>query len=92
MAKKAAELAAGTLDPDCACMVDLFPEELLLSTDAALDVFEAELLTLAEGDDARVFAGVRAGNGDGDVGYLSVGRTLPPFRTIRSDGFPGHGL
>ncbi|MGW3267428.1 hypothetical protein [Streptomyces sp. NPDC001056] len=58
IAEEAAELAAGTLDPDCACMVDLFPEELLLETDAVLDVFEADLPTLAEGDDARIFAAV----------------------------------
>ncbi|MER5377775.1 hypothetical protein [Streptomyces sp. NPDC002553] len=58
IAEEAAELAAGTLDPDCACMVELFPEELLLETDAVLDVFEAELPTLAEGDDARIFAAV----------------------------------
>jgi hypothetical protein len=42
IAEEAAELAAGTLDPDCACMVELFPEGLLLETDAVLDVFEAE--------------------------------------------------
>lgn len=58
MAKEAAELAAGILDPGCACMVELFPEELLLETDAVLDVFEAELPTLTEGDDARIFAAV----------------------------------
>jgi hypothetical protein len=58
IAEEAAELVAGTLDPDCACMVELFPEELLLETDAVLDVFEAELPTLAEGDDARIFAAV----------------------------------
>ncbi|MBQ1092217.1 hypothetical protein [Streptomyces sp. B93] len=58
IAREAAELAAGTLDPDCACMVELFPEALLLETDAVLDVFEAELPTLAEGDDARIFAAV----------------------------------
>ncbi|MGW3724997.1 hypothetical protein [Streptomyces sp. NPDC000851] len=58
IAEEAAELAAGTLNLDCACMIELFPEELLLETDAVLDVFEAELPTLAEGDDARVFAAV----------------------------------
>ncbi|KOG64086.1 hypothetical protein ADK77_21925 [Streptomyces antibioticus] len=56
IAEEAAELAAGTLDPDCACMVDLFPDELLSATDAVMDAFEAELLTLADGDDERVFA------------------------------------
>lgn len=58
IAEEAADLAAGILDPDCACMVELFPKELLLETDAVLDVFEAELPTLAEGDDARIFAAV----------------------------------
>ncbi|MEU5707833.1 hypothetical protein [Streptomyces flaveolus] len=37
-------------------MVDLFPDELLSATDAVMDAFEAELLTLADGDDERVFA------------------------------------
>ncbi|MFI6022108.1 hypothetical protein ACIBCP_31290 [Streptomyces sp. NPDC051287] len=58
IAKEAAELAAGTLDPDCACMVELFPEELLLETDAVLDLFEAELPMLTEGDDPRIYAAV----------------------------------
>ncbi|OKK07227.1 hypothetical protein [Streptomyces sp. CB02400] len=56
IAEEAAELAAGTLDPDCACMVDLFPDALLSATDAVLDAFEAELPTLAVGDDEQVFA------------------------------------
>lgn len=58
IAREAAELAAGTLDPDCACMVDLFPDELLSATDAVLDAFEAELPTLTEGDNEQVFAAV----------------------------------
>ncbi|MEV0039850.1 hypothetical protein [Streptomyces sp. NPDC050804] len=56
MAEEAAELAAGTLDPGCAGMAELFPDELLSATDAVLDTFEAELPTLAEADDAQVFA------------------------------------
>ncbi|WP_307538414.1 hypothetical protein [Streptomyces sp. V3I8] len=56
VAEEAAELAAGILDPDRACMVELFPEELLSQTDAVLDVFEAELSAFAEEGDARVFA------------------------------------
>ncbi|WSA76589.1 hypothetical protein OG930_13840 [Streptomyces sp. NBC_01799] len=36
MAKEAAELAAGTLDPDCARMVDLFPDGLLSAADTVL--------------------------------------------------------
>lgn len=58
IAREAAELAAGTLDPACACMVELFPEELLLETDSVLDMFEAELPGLAEGDDTRIFTAV----------------------------------
>ncbi|OQD51704.1 hypothetical protein BM536_038625 [Streptomyces phaeoluteigriseus] len=58
IAKEAAELSAGTLDPDCACMVELFPGELLVEIDAVLDVFDAEVPTLAEGDDTQIFAAV----------------------------------
>ncbi|MEU2550809.1 hypothetical protein ABZ589_03735 [Streptomyces sp. NPDC013313] len=56
IAEEAEELAAGTLDPECACMAALFPGELLTVTDAVLDTFEAELLGLANLDDAHVFA------------------------------------
>ncbi|MFJ8488651.1 hypothetical protein ACIRBZ_09775 [Streptomyces sp. NPDC094038] len=55
IAKEAEELAAGTLDPECACMAGLFPEELLTSTDAVLDTFESELPRLGEADDAQIF-------------------------------------
>ncbi|MGW1715409.1 hypothetical protein [Streptomyces sp. NPDC002156] len=58
IAQEAAELAAGTLDPGCACMGELFPDGLLLETDAALDTFEAELPTLAQGHDAQIFTTV----------------------------------
>ncbi|MFF5405457.1 hypothetical protein ACFY8K_20835 [Streptomyces misionensis] len=58
VAEEAAELAAGTLETECAYMAELFPEGLLLTTDAVLRAFEAELTTLAEGDDARVLAAV----------------------------------
>jgi hypothetical protein len=44
------------LDPDCTYMVDLDPDELLSATNAVLDAFEAELPTLAGGDDKQVFA------------------------------------
>jgi hypothetical protein len=37
-------------------MVDLDPDELLSATNAVLDAFEAELPTLAGGDDKQVFA------------------------------------
>jgi len=56
IAEEAEELAAGTLDPDCTCMAGLFPDELLVATDAVLDAFETELPALAEADDAQVFA------------------------------------
>ncbi|MFI2377158.1 hypothetical protein ACH5AO_19085 [Streptomyces sp. NPDC018964] len=58
IAAEAAELAVGSLDPGCACMVDLYPDELLSATDAVLDAFEAELATLDAGDNAEVFAAV----------------------------------
>ncbi|MFE1299871.1 hypothetical protein ACFW6K_20665 [Streptomyces sp. NPDC058733] len=58
VAAEAGELAAGTLDPDCACMVDLYPDELLSATDAVLNAFETELATLDERDDEQVFAAV----------------------------------
>lgn len=54
IAEEAEELAAGALDPDCACMAGLFPEGLLVATDAVLDTFEAELPPLAEADDAQI--------------------------------------
>ncbi|MFE5143538.1 hypothetical protein ACFRDV_38850 [Streptomyces fagopyri] len=55
IAREAEELAAGTLDPECACMAGLFPEELLTSTDAVLEIFESELPGLGEADDAQIF-------------------------------------
>ncbi|AZP19223.1 hypothetical protein EJC51_26035 [Streptomyces aquilus] len=56
IAEEAEELAAGTLDPECACMAALYPEELLATTDAALDAFEHELPGLGEASDEQVFA------------------------------------
>jgi hypothetical protein len=56
VAEEAEKLATGTLDPDCACMARLFPEELLASTDAVLDTFEAELPGLGEASDEQAFA------------------------------------
>ncbi|MGW5434345.1 hypothetical protein ACWET9_45680 [Streptomyces sp. NPDC004059] len=55
IAEEAEELAAGTLDPECACMAGLLPEELLTATDAVLDVFETELPGLVDASDERVF-------------------------------------
>nr|QIY67478.1 hypothetical protein HEP85_21870 [Streptomyces sp. RPA4-2] len=54
IAKEAEELAAGTLDPECACMAGPSPEELLTSTDAVLDTFKSELPGLGEADDAQI--------------------------------------
>jgi hypothetical protein len=54
IAEEAEELAAGALDPDCACMAGLFPEGLLVATDAVLDAYEAELPRLVEADDAQI--------------------------------------
>ncbi|MEU5095883.1 hypothetical protein [Streptomyces sp. NPDC020996] len=56
IAEEAEELAAGTLDPECACMAALFPEELLTATDVVLDTFEGELPGLGEAPDEQVFA------------------------------------
>ncbi|MFE6523898.1 hypothetical protein [Streptomyces sp. NPDC057794] len=55
-AEEAEELAAGTLDPECACMSVLFPEELLVATDVVLDAFEGELPELGEAPDEQVLA------------------------------------
>jgi hypothetical protein len=56
IAEEAEELAAGILDPECACMAGLFPEELLMATDEVLDAFEGELPGLGEASDEGVFA------------------------------------
>ncbi|WP_328360393.1 hypothetical protein OG800_24545 [Streptomyces sp. NBC_00445] len=56
IAEEAEELSAGTLDPECACMASLFPEELLTTTDSVLDGFEGELPGLGEAPDEQVFA------------------------------------
>ncbi|RAJ82795.1 hypothetical protein K377_03845 [Streptomyces sp. PsTaAH-137] len=51
-------MAAGTLDPECACMAELFPESLLTATDSVLDAFEAELASLRGAPDEPVLAAV----------------------------------
>ncbi|MFJ4035318.1 hypothetical protein [Streptomyces griseoluteus] len=56
IAEEAAEIAAGTLDPECACMAGLFPEELLTATDAVLDTFDDQLAGLDDAGDEQVFA------------------------------------
>ncbi|MBL3671653.1 hypothetical protein JL475_38535 [Streptomyces sp. M2CJ-2] len=56
IAEEAADLAAGTLDPECACTAGLFPEELLTATDTVFDTFEEELARLGDAGDEQVFA------------------------------------
>ncbi|MCL6668421.1 MULTISPECIES: hypothetical protein [Streptomyces] len=60
IAEEAAELAAGILDPECACMAGLFPEELLTATDAVLCSFEGQLAGLGDASDEQVFAAVES--------------------------------
>jgi hypothetical protein len=59
VAEDAAELAAGTLDPDCGFAADLWPESLITSTDAALDQFEQVLPSLAAATDDAIFDAIR---------------------------------
>ncbi|MEU8619678.1 hypothetical protein [Streptomyces sp. NPDC048623] len=56
IAREAEQLATGTLDPGCACMADLYPEELLTATDTVLDSFDAEVAELDSTEDVQVFA------------------------------------
>ncbi|GGW55078.1 hypothetical protein [Streptomyces xantholiticus] len=58
IAEEERELAAGSLDPECACMAVLFPEALLMATDEVLDAFEQALPGISEVADERVFAAV----------------------------------
>ncbi|MFB6632802.1 hypothetical protein ACFCWY_23190 [Streptomyces sp. NPDC056362] len=58
IAREAAQLAAGTLDPGCACMADLYPDDLLTATDAVLDSFDDEVAELDSAEDVQVFAAV----------------------------------
>jgi hypothetical protein len=53
------EIAAGTLDPEEGSMAELFPESLLLSTDAVLATFEADAAQLSAPSDEQVFTVVR---------------------------------
>ncbi|MFD8615383.1 hypothetical protein ACFV09_41965 [Streptomyces sp. NPDC059631] len=55
MAEEARELAAGTLDPECAGMAELYPESLLRATDEALQAFERDLGALGEPSDDQAF-------------------------------------
>ncbi|MGW4386524.1 hypothetical protein [Streptomyces sp. NPDC004685] len=53
---EAEELAAGTLDPECACMAGPFSEALLMATDEVLETFEGELSGLDEASDEKIFS------------------------------------
>lgn len=53
------EVAAGTLDPACAYMAQLFPESLLKATDTALQSFEAEVGALGAPTDEQVFQSIK---------------------------------
>ncbi|MER5961185.1 hypothetical protein [Streptomyces sp. NPDC002057] len=58
IAREAEQLAAGTLDPGCDCMADLYPDELLVATDTVLDSFDEEVAGLDGAEDVQVFAAV----------------------------------
>lgn len=58
MADTAREVAAGTLPPECPGAADLYPESLLRTTDAALEVFEVEVRALRELSEEAVFGAV----------------------------------
>jgi hypothetical protein len=54
------EIAAGILDPEEACMAELFPESLLTRTDEVLAAFEAEVAALNDRpSDEQVLTTVR---------------------------------
>ncbi|MFE2012515.1 hypothetical protein [Streptomyces sp. NPDC059491] len=58
IAREAEQLAVGALDPGCACMVDLYPDDLLTATDTVLDSFDEEVAELDGAEDVQVFAAV----------------------------------
>ncbi|MER5913049.1 hypothetical protein ABT124_21740 [Streptomyces sp. NPDC001982] len=60
MAETAREVAAGTLDSECAGGAELYPESLLQATDAALEAFEEEVRALREPSDEAVFRTVES--------------------------------
>lgn len=84
MAETACEVAAGTLAPECAGVVDLYPESLLRATDTALEAFEDEVRALREPPEDAVFGAVErvvltlnAIDGDGEhggAGFCTVER------------------
>jgi hypothetical protein len=57
--EQAAEVARGVLSPDQAFALTLWPESLLVNTDAALATFEDELHELASASDHQVLDVVR---------------------------------
>lgn len=58
MAQEARELAAGTLDPECAGIAESLPESLLKATDDALQAFEEDVRALREPSDEEVFGAI----------------------------------
>jgi len=58
-AEEAREPAAGTSDPECAGMAQLYPESLLRAPDEALQAFERDLSTPAEPSDDQVLDSVK---------------------------------
>lgn len=54
MAQEAREVAAGTLDPECAYMADSYSESFLSDTDAVLAGFERDVSALTEPSDEQV--------------------------------------
>ncbi|MFE0452439.1 hypothetical protein ACFW2D_14300 [Streptomyces sp. NPDC058914] len=59
MAEEARALEAGTLDPECAGMVELYPESLLQATEQALQAFEEDVSALTAPSDAEVFDSIK---------------------------------
>ncbi|MFD8571292.1 hypothetical protein [Streptomyces sp. NPDC057694] len=49
------ELAAGSLNVECAYAAELFPERLIIATDSVLDAFEADVSALQGAPDQSVF-------------------------------------
>ncbi|MFF4233765.1 hypothetical protein [Streptomyces sp. NPDC001820] len=54
IAEEGRALAAGTLDPECACTAQLYPESLLQATEQALQTFEEDVSALTAPSDEQV--------------------------------------
>ncbi|MFJ8011017.1 hypothetical protein [Streptomyces sp. NPDC096339] len=83
MAEMLRDVAAGTLDAECACP-DLFPESFLQATDAALAAFERDMRSLNMPSDEAVLGAVEkvvlalnavdADGRHGSAGYCTIER------------------